>query len=64
MTFKRCRPQVASSDPDLVFRQKCGCCVHGKYLDKHHIRCEADDEVMTEMPLYCPNWKGRVKPKE
>lgn len=22
MTFKRCRPQVASSDPDLVFRQK------------------------------------------
>ena len=59
MTFKRCRPQVASNNPDLIFRQKCGCCIHGKYLNKYTIYCLFDKEKMTEMPFYCPNWQGR-----
>ena len=63
MPFKRCRPQVKSNDAELIFKQKCGCCVHGKYLDKFHIKCLHDDEVMTEMPFYCGAWQGRVAPK-
>jgi hypothetical protein len=61
MSFRKCRPMVASSDPNLIFDQKCGCCVHGKYLNKHMIRCLHNGEVMTEMPWHCPNWQGRTR---
>ena len=61
MSFRKRRPMGTSSDPILIFDQKCGCCVHGQYLNKHVIRCNYDGDVMHEMPYICPFWKGRTK---
>ena len=58
--FKKCKPPVISSDVNLIFRQKCGCCVYSKYLNKFQIRCLYDNEIMTEMPWICPFWKGKT----